>query len=188
MRIALCLALLLVLPSLARAELRSYQLDPEDTEVAFVYGLGGLPGNGSMPVDSADLQLDFRQIGRSQVAVTLAASDARADLPFVASTMKGPTILDTANHPTIRFESTEVRPTNQGVVLAGDLTIRGITRPVELTARFFRKPDRDPADLRRLTILLEGNVSRAAFGAIGFADLVDDTVGLRILASIDRQE
>ena len=55
-------------------------------------------------------------------------------------------------------------------------------------ATFFRKPDRDPGDLSRLTILLEGKVSRAAFGAGGFPDLVGDAIGIRILATVDRAQ
>jgi polyisoprenoid-binding protein YceI len=44
---------------------------------------------------------------------------------------------DAANHPTIRFKSTGIEPSGGGeYVVRGDLTMRGVTRPVELQVEF----------------------------------------------------
>ena len=40
--------------------------------------------------------------------------------------------LGTDEHPTMTFVSTSVRPSGDRFVLAGDLSLRGVTRPVEL--------------------------------------------------------
>jgi polyisoprenoid-binding protein YceI len=37
----------------------------------------------------------------------------------------------------LRFVSTGIRPTDEGYVISGDLTINGVTRPVDLAAEFF---------------------------------------------------
>jgi polyisoprenoid-binding protein YceI len=39
-------------------------------------------------------------------------------------------------YPTIDFRSTEIRPNGENWVLAGELTIRGLTRPIELALEF----------------------------------------------------
>jgi polyisoprenoid-binding protein YceI len=44
----------------------------------------------------------------------------------------GENFLDTANHPTMTYRSTGIRPDGKDFIVDGELTIRGITRPVEL--------------------------------------------------------
>jgi polyisoprenoid-binding protein YceI len=44
--------------------------------------------------------------------------------------------LDTATYPTLDFRSTGLRRKGDDFVLAGELTIRGVTRPVELDLEF----------------------------------------------------
>ncbi|NWG15288.1 MAG: YceI family protein [Chloroflexi bacterium] len=48
--------------------------------------------------------------------------------------LKSPDFLDVANYPTITFKSTKVEPAADGqqAKITGDLTIRGVTRPVTL--------------------------------------------------------
>ena len=185
----LLLALVLCgLPMVVVAAPVAYFIDTNETEVGFSYRLAATRGLGVMPIDGADLRLDFKKVSRSKVSVVMNAAGASTGLPFVTNAMKGETVLDTKRFPQIRFVSTSVSGGRTGVVVRGNLTIRGTTRPVDLSARFFRKPDRDPGDLSRLTIQLEGEVSRAAFGAGGFPDLVGDTIKLRILATIDRAQ
>jgi polyisoprenoid-binding protein YceI len=184
-RLFLALALS-CLPVIAAAAPVAYTINRNETEVGFSYRLAATRGRGVMPIESADLRLDFKKVSRSKVSVVMNAAGATTSLPFVTTAMKGETVLDTGRFPQIRFASTSVSGGRTGVVVRGNLTIRGVTRQVDLSARFFRKPDRDPGDLSRLTILLEGEVSRAAFGAAGFPDLVGDMINLRILATIDR--
>ncbi|MDD9716998.1 YceI family protein [Dinoroseobacter sp. PD6] len=165
---------------------RPYRLGPGST-VAFTYRLSGIASGGQIPIRDADLQLDFATVGNSRVTVTMDATGARTTLPLADTAMKGPSVLDTARFPTITYASTAMRRTETGAEVLGDLRVRDVTAPVALTARFFRKPDRAPQDLAELVIELTGGLSRAAFGATGFADLVDDRIDLRILAEITRQ-
>lgn len=185
----LCATLVLpfIWPQGADAAPRAYGLAPDST-VSFTYTLAGVPTKGSMPILEADLRLDFASVGRSQVSVTLDPTRARTTLPLADSAMRGPNILDTARYPTIRYASTSVKRTSTGAEITGSLRVRNIDRPVTLAARFFRQPDRDPADLSELVIELTGSLSRAAFGATGFADVVGDQIDLRMLATIARQK
>ncbi|WP_424969546.1 YceI family protein [Dinoroseobacter sp. S76] len=182
-RVFLCSAL--VWPLAAQAAPVRYQLAPK-SEVEFTFFLAGAPSRGRMPILDADLRLDFRRVSASRVAVTLDAAGARTNLPLANGALKGPSILDTARFPQIRYTSTAVRAQDGGAAVSGNLALRDRTQPVALAARFFRQPDRDPGDLSRLVIELRGELSRSAFGATGFADLVADRIELRCLATIDR--
>jgi polyisoprenoid-binding protein YceI len=47
--------------------------------------------------------------------------------------VKGERFLDVASHPTMTYRSTGARADDEGFVLDGELTIRGVTRPLELS-------------------------------------------------------
>ncbi len=172
--------------SAAHAAALTYVLDTEGSAVGFETDFGQTPIRGRMPVVSADLSLDFDRAAASHVKVILSADAARASFPFATEAMKGASVLDTRRYPQIRFESTKVTPTDTGATLTGLITIRGVTREVTLDARLYRPEGSAPGHRENLSILLTGKVSRAAFGATGFADMVGDEVRLKILARIRR--
>jgi polyisoprenoid-binding protein YceI len=50
--------------------------------------------------------------------------------------LKSADFLDVDNHPEISFKSTEIKPDGDDWKVTGDLTIRGVTKPVTLDATF----------------------------------------------------
>ncbi|MBZ0290196.1 MAG: YceI family protein [Anaerolineae bacterium] len=64
--------------------------------------------------------------------------------------LKSPDFLDIANYPTITFKSTKVEPNNDGTQakVTGDLTIRGVTRPVTLDVEFLGQVNSPFGDVR----------------------------------------
>jgi len=176
--------LLFCLPLRLAAEPRDYTILPGASEIRFLYRLLGTQTGGTMPLRSAALRIDFDRLENTRIAVTLDAARARTTLPFAEAALKSASVLDTANHPTIRFESTGVRRDGQAALLSGRLSLRGQTAPATLRARFLRPQGTAPGGRDQLVILLEGTVSRAAFGATGFGDLVADPVALRIRATL----
>jgi len=182
--LALILALLAALPAWA-APVR-YVLDAERSSVRFFWDVNGAPSRGAMAVATADLMLDLSQVSRSRVAVEIDVASATARLPFAQQAIRGPELLHAARHPRARFESITVRRAGDGALIEGLLTLRGTTRPVTLRADIYRQQGSQPGDLSALTIRLTGTISRAEFGATGFANLVGDAVRLDILARIDQ--
>jgi len=169
------------------AEAIAYRLDPAASTVGFGYSLNGTPQRGTMPVASADIALDFDRASGSRVQVVLSPDRADAGNPIATEAMRSAGVLDTATHPEIVFASSAIRPAGAGAAVDGRLTIRGVTRAVRLTADIYRPPGSRDGDLSRLTVVLRGAVSRAAFGAGGFPDLVGDTVTLDIVARLVRE-
>ncbi len=172
----------------ARAETLRYRLEADKSDVGFEVNWGEGVISGRMPVASADLALDFDKVAASRVRVEIEPARASANVPFAREAMVGASVLDTANHPLIRFESTAVRARGDGAEVQGNVTIRGVTRPVTLAAMIYRPQGSEPGARDRLSILLTGSVSRSAFGAAGWAGTVGDEVRLRILARIARIE
>ncbi len=191
-RQTLSLFLLATLSSQVSAAQVPYRLDPDATSVEFSYVLSGVPQNGTMPISNADIRIDASQLTNSRVSVSLDVSGARTKLPFARSAMLSRDVLNAAEFPTIRFNSTHISlgadgRLSDGSTITGDLTIRGVTRPITLQASFYRQRGSNPDDLGTLSIRLTGALNRNDFGATGYADLVGELVGLDIRAEITRE-
>lgn len=181
------LALAFLLPALAaEAKPVAYALQPATSSVGFEADFGPDRITGDMPVSAADLVLDFDRVANSTIDVTLDVTGAKASFPFAAQAMKGPKVLDSEQFPVIHFLSTSVTPNAEGASVAGDVTIRGVTRPVTLQASIYRQKGTKEGDLSQLTVQLKGSVRRSDFGATGWADMVGDEVRLNILARIEQ--
>lgn len=164
-----------------------YSLDAAASKVGFETMFGPDAITGSMPVASADVTIDFEKLAASRVAVTLDVSGAEASFPFATQAMKGPKVLDAGSYPQITFVSTAVRARNPSEAqIDGDITIRGVTRPITFDASIWRQQGSEPGDLSRLTIRLVGSINRSDFGATGWNDMVADEVKLDIRARITR--
>ncbi|MEM9524226.1 MAG: YceI family protein [Pseudomonadota bacterium] len=161
-----------------------YLLEKDKSIVGFTYVFGTSPAKGTMPVAAADLSVDFDDLSRSRIDITVAADGARTGFVLATDALKSASVLDTARFPHIRFKSTSVRRKGAGASITGALTIRGVTRALTLDARIYRQRATAAGDRRSLSILLTGTVDRRTFGATGYADLVGSMVGLRILARI----
>jgi len=66
----------------AHAALRPYILSDEGTRIGFTFDLAGVAQSGTMPIRTADVQIDTGRLQNSQVTVTLDVSKARTRLPF----------------------------------------------------------------------------------------------------------
>jgi polyisoprenoid-binding protein YceI len=77
--------------------------------------------------------------------------------------LQSPDFFDTQRYPQLGFESTSVESAGDGLVVRGDLTIKGTTRPVELRGTYAGR-DQDPWGNERIGLELAGTVDRTAFG------------------------
>jgi polyisoprenoid-binding protein YceI len=104
--------------------------------------------------------------------------------------LQSPEFFDVARHPELRFASTSIAVENGRLVVDGELTVKGITRPVRLVGRF-AGAGADPWGNERVGLELEGTVDRTEFGLAWNAPLPggglllpDDVVLRATLAAI----
>jgi polyisoprenoid-binding protein YceI len=162
----------------------AYRLLPESSTVAFETDFGKDRITGSLPLARADLTLDFEDVANCTIDVTLDVTRARASFPFAAQALRGASVLDAASHPKMHFVSTRVMARGEGADVSGNITIRGVTRPIMLRAVIYRQQGSAEGDRSRLSVRLTGKVRRSDFGATGFADMVGDEVRILIDARI----
>ncbi len=77
--------------------------------------------------------------------------------------VQAPDFFDTERYPELRFESTAVATHGDELVVEGDLTIKNVTKPVELRGRFVGAGV-DPYGNDRIGVELAGTVDRTDFG------------------------
>jgi polyisoprenoid-binding protein YceI len=79
--------------------------------------------------------------------------------------LQSPDFFDAERHPEIVFRADELSLAQDGAVSgAGELTIKGVTRPVELHGSLASAPTVDPFGRERLGLTLETAIDRNAFG------------------------
>ena len=118
---------------------------------------------GRFGISSGTLQLNDADPAKTKVDVEIDAAsvDTRQEQRDVH--LRSADFFDTANHPQIVFRSTRIEgDTNGEFTLHGDLTIKGITRPVSLKATF-EGEGRDPWGGERLGFSAEGKINRKEF-------------------------
>ncbi|HEY1273949.1 MAG TPA: YceI family protein [Thermoleophilaceae bacterium] len=96
-------------------------------------------------------------------------------------------------HPQLIFEAREIRPLDEDTFeIAGDLTMRGVTRPITLTAEL-QGTEEDPWGNERVGLEVTGQLNRGDYGmtfnqALGSGNvLVSDKVKLRLDISAVKQ-
>lgn len=96
--------------------------------------------------------------------------------------VKGENFLDVASHPTMTYRSTGVRADGDGYVVEGELTIKGVTRPVELSVEV-NGFGPDPYGGTRAGFSATGSINRTDFGIT--ANMVLPTGGVMVSEKID---
>jgi polyisoprenoid-binding protein YceI len=153
------LALLAAAASPLGAETEAYALDPAASRVRIHLGRAGLMkflGHDheiEAPIAAGRVEVVDGDATRSRVALrfesarlaVVPGSEAAGDIPKVEERMRGPEVLDVTRHPEITFVSTSVVSRAQDgsrvqILLAGTLTLRGRSFPVELPLEVVRDP------------------------------------------------
>jgi len=95
--------------------------------------------------------------------------------------VKGENFLDAANHPTMTFRSTGMRADGENYKLDGDLTIKGITHPLELSVEL-NGFGPDPYGGTRAGFSATGEINRNDYGIT--ANMVLPTGGVMVSEKI----
>ena len=116
----------------------TYTLDPSHSRIGFVARHAMVTKvRGSFNEFTATAQVDAEDITRSsvQVAIKVDSIDTRNEQRD--GHLRSNDFLDIATFPEITFASTSVTPVGDDVVrVEGDLTIKGVTRPVAIDFTF----------------------------------------------------
>jgi polyisoprenoid-binding protein YceI len=158
---ALAAALALASPALAAD---TYQFDKPHTNVGFQVRHIFTMVSGKFTDFSGTIQIDRANPETSSVAFTIQATSIDTSEPRRDQHLRSADFFDVANHPTITFKSTVVKPNGKhSFLVTGDLTMRGVTKQVSLPVTLLGA-GKDPMGTEKIGFETGVTLSRKEFG------------------------
>ena len=167
----------------------AYTVEPYHTRVLFsVDHLGFNDYFGEFSGIKGILKLDPNNASGSQVDVTIPVESLSLTNPQLESELRGADWFDAAKFPAIRFVSRQVTRTGpKSAKIIGDLTMHGVTKPVELDA-VFNAAGVDPLDKAYTAgFSARGQIKRSDFGVSKYVPMIGDDVTLTVSAAFEKQ-
>jgi len=170
----------------AAAQTSQWQLDPAHSSAQFAVrhmGISNVRGtftklSGTARYDPADFKNDS-----VEVTIEVASVDSRVEMRD--NDLRSDHFFDVQKYPTITFRSTKVGSAGADKLkITGDLTIRGITKPVTLDVDGPSKPVKDGQGRLHMGVSATATVNRTDFGMTGYQGIVGNEVTLTIDAEL----
>lgn len=142
-----------------------YTIDPAHTEIGFeTIHLSFAKVRGRFTDYSAKLDLNDKDLTKSTVAISIQAASANTGVEMRDNDLKTEKFFDVTKTPTITFKSSSITKNSMGGYdVMGDLSIRGVTKPVKLRAILSEAFPTDDGGTKRAFSLL-GSINRFDFG------------------------
>jgi polyisoprenoid-binding protein YceI len=184
-------ALALALPGLALGASSTWQIDPAHTHAIFgVRHLVISTVKGEFGKTTGTLVLDDADVTKSKVEATIDATTVNTREPKRDEHLRSADFFDVAKHPTLTFKSTKVEKAGEGKLrVAGDLTIRGVTKSVTLDISGPTQEIKDPWGNAKRGVSATTKINRKDFGlawskSIEAGPVVGDEVTIEIEAEL----
>lgn len=175
------------------AEVRAgvYALDSAHGKITWsVDHLGFSTYFGQFVNVEATLNLDPANPSRSSLTATIPLTDVAPNSDGLKAHLQTPDFFDTANHPTATFVSRSVAVDPEDATRAtvvGDLTLRGVTRPVTMEVEF-NQAGPSMGNVYKTGFDGEARIKRSEFGVNFAIPAVSDEVELHIAGEFVLQE
>lgn len=145
-------------------EVVKWQIDVNHSEVSFRvrHFVSRVPGtfkvwNGTILADPSDLTG-----GSVEVSIQTGSIDTRNERRDAH--LRSPDFFAADSFPTITFKSTKVEARNNALTISGDLTIRGVTKPVVLTGEYVGTTGTPEPSKQRIGFTATTKINRMDFG------------------------
>ena len=134
----------------------TWALDPVHSTIGFE--LPYLAGTFRGQFNDVDAKLTDESLTGSARVASVDVKDEN-----LAAHLQSPEFFDAERHPELSFASRELDRMGETLTVRGDITIRGVTKPVELTGTI-SEPITDAYGRDRIGVKLETTVDRTDFG------------------------
>jgi polyisoprenoid-binding protein YceI len=168
----------------------TWTIDPIHSDVSFIVRhLGVSKVRGQFNIFSGEIVTAENPLD-SKVSATIEAASFHTRMEQRDNHVKGEDFLHVEQHPEVAFTSTGIRHDGENFLLDGDLTIRGVTRPVTLNLEIngFGESPMNGAPV--LGISASTEISRKDYGVHGGAAgaMVSDKIQILLEIEASRNE
>jgi len=112
---------------------------------------------------SGTVSFNEKDVTKTKISGVVQVASVTTDNKKRDNHLKSPDFFDAATYPEIKFESKKVVKKGDDILMIGDLTIRDVTKEVELTLEI-SGPIKDPWGATRVGIEGRGTINRQDFG------------------------
>lgn len=136
---------------------------------------------GSFKRWRGELLVDDADVPRSSVAVRVDTASIDMLDGQQSAMLKDADFFDVARFPEMIYASKRIERTGETTLkVDGEVTLRGITRPMLLDVSVTDRKADAPAGARYARFRASGSLKRSEFGMVKFVDVVGDTVDISI--------
>jgi polyisoprenoid-binding protein YceI len=144
----------------------SFVLDVEPNHTTIGFSVSIVSGmtrvTGKFTRFEVVLTYDAENLSQWSVSAAIDAASIDTGIDERDNDLRGEAFFDTSDHPRIRFESDRIERRDEGYVAFGTITMRGVSRPLELPFRITAVDWEDGAP--RLGVAAELQIDRTEFG------------------------
>lgn len=171
---------------LAVAQPSAWQIDPAHSEAQFgVRHMGISTVRGTFTKVSGAAHYDPADTRNDSVEVAIEAASVDTRVSMRDNDLRSDHFFDAQKFPSISFKSTTIESAGPNKLkVMGDLTIRGITKRVELAVEGPSKPVNDGNGHLHMGVSAAATIDRRDFGISGYQGMVGDEVKLTIDAEL----
>jgi polyisoprenoid-binding protein YceI len=167
-------------PLAAQAAAETYKIDPVHSFVVFrIKHLNISYSYGRFNEPMGTFKLDADDPAKSSFQIELKTQKVDTNSPQRDNHLRSPDFFNARQFPNITFKSTEVKKSDKGLSVTGDLICHGVTKSVTVELEQTGEGDSPPKDHR---VGFEGvlEIKRSDFGMSNMAGVVGDDVRLMI--------
>ena len=165
----------------AQAAPVTYKIDPVHSRINFyVNHLGFSNSVGQFHVPEATLSFDNAQWSNSKVSLKIAVDSLDMGDDTWKEHLLSNNWLDAKAFPTMSFESTQLEGANGKGTLHGQLTIKGVTRPVDLAVSLNGLGEHMMRRVQAVGFSATTTIKRSDFGIKTYLGPVGDDISIRI--------
>ena len=136
---------------------------------------------GSFKQWQGTLQVDDADVSRSSVSVKVNTASIDMLDAQQAAMLKDADFFDVAKFPEMTYASKRIeRLSESALKVEGEITLRGITRPMLLDVSVTERKPNAPAGAVYARFKAAGKLKRSEFGMVKYIDMVGDTVDFSI--------
>lgn len=160
----------------------TYSIDPSHTYITFSYLHQGLsyPLLRATSIDG-ELDYDSADVTNSLVDISVAADSIRTNIDHFDKELASRKFFNAEKYPYITFSTDSYAATGEAEgILNGHVTIRDITRPLELAVTLNNALVHPMLNIPVIGFSAVGSLSRSDFGLDRFVPVVSDTVVFNI--------
>ena len=173
---------LITIPGIVIAETINYKIDPTHTATVFTWDhLGFSTPSANFNYIQGNIQVDNDQPEKSSVSVVIPVKSINTNVAILDTKLQAIEWFNAQKYPNIIFKSNKVETSDKkNFKILGNLTIKGITKPVVLTAVLNKQAQHPMLKVAAIGLNATTNIKRSDFGMVDFVPAISDSIDIQI--------